>query len=46
MPSAEFMALIPITGIGEVTVGTDLGRLIDAAVHGMATAFGEREQDR
>ena len=25
---------------------TDLGRLIDAAVHGMASAFGERQQDR
>jgi coenzyme F420-0:L-glutamate ligase / coenzyme F420-1:gamma-L-glutamate ligase len=32
MPSAEHMALIPITGIGEVTVGTDLGRLIADAL--------------
>jgi hypothetical protein len=25
-------------------VDTELGRLIDAAVHGMAAAFGERER--
>ncbi len=32
MADAEALALIPITGIGEVTEGTDLGRLIADAV--------------
>jgi coenzyme F420-0:L-glutamate ligase/coenzyme F420-1:gamma-L-glutamate ligase len=32
MPPAEGMALIPIGGIGEVTAGTDLGRLIADAL--------------
>jgi coenzyme F420-0:L-glutamate ligase/coenzyme F420-1:gamma-L-glutamate ligase len=32
MPSAEGIALIPLTGIGEVTVGTDLARLIADAL--------------
>jgi coenzyme F420-0:L-glutamate ligase/coenzyme F420-1:gamma-L-glutamate ligase len=32
MPNGEGLALIPLTGIGEVTPGTDLGRLIAAAV--------------
>jgi coenzyme F420-0:L-glutamate ligase/coenzyme F420-1:gamma-L-glutamate ligase len=32
MPDGEGLALIPVTGIGEVTPGTDLGRLIAEAV--------------
>jgi coenzyme F420-0:L-glutamate ligase/coenzyme F420-1:gamma-L-glutamate ligase len=32
MPDAEGVTLIPVTGIGEVAAGADLGRLIAAAV--------------
>jgi coenzyme F420-0:L-glutamate ligase / coenzyme F420-1:gamma-L-glutamate ligase len=32
MPDAEGVTLIPVTGIGEVAPGADLGRLIVAAV--------------
>ena len=32
MPDAEGVSLIPLTGIGEVVPGTDLGALIAAAV--------------